>query len=154
MIAVETNVLVHAHRTDSSLHERAAPAVRRLAESRAAWAIPWPCLHEFLAVVTHPRIFDPPTPLAAACDQVSAWLDSPSVTLLGETGGHWAVLVDLLNAQSVTGPRVHDARVAAICLQHAVAQLWTLDRDFSRFPALRVSNPLVEPVSEDDGQGA
>ena len=64
MIAVDTNLLVYAHRQDSSWNERANQIVRELAEGREAWAIPWPCLHEYLAIVTHPRIFDPPTPLA------------------------------------------------------------------------------------------
>ena len=57
VIAVDTNVLVYAHREDSPQHDRALECVNRLAEGAARWAIPWPCIHEFLAVVTHPRIF-------------------------------------------------------------------------------------------------
>lgn len=72
MIAVDTNLLVYAHRSDSEWHDRAAAAIRGLAEGRGAWAIPWPCVHELLAIVTHPRIDDPPTPMAAAIDQVEA----------------------------------------------------------------------------------
>ena len=66
MIALDTNVLVYAHREDSPWHEAAHARVAELAEGRAPWVIPWPCLHEFLAIVTHPRIYGPPTPLAAA----------------------------------------------------------------------------------------
>src|SRR5205823_1711276 len=69
MIAVDTNILVYAHREDSQWHDAACALVAELAEGRAPWAIPWPCLHEFLAIVTHPRIYAPPTPLAAAMDQ-------------------------------------------------------------------------------------
>lgn len=65
------------------------------------------------------------------------------MTLLGETDGHWETLQRLVRAGRVTGPLVHDARVAAICLDHAVDELWAADRDFSRFPALRTRNPLV-----------
>jgi toxin-antitoxin system PIN domain toxin len=143
MIAVDTNLLVYAHREDSHWHTPARQRLTTLAEGRAGWAIPWPCLHEFLAIVTHPRIFAPPTPLGRALDQVSAWLESPALTLLTEGADHWTTLRDLLHAAKVEGPQVHDARVAALCLQHGVAELWTADRDFSRFPSLKVRNPLV-----------
>jgi toxin-antitoxin system PIN domain toxin len=143
VIAVDTNILVYAHRAESEWHEAAAGAVRRLAEGRASWALPWPCIHEFLGIVTHPRIYDPPTPIAAAFDQVDAWLESPTVTLLAETHDYWTVLRGLLTRSQVTGPRVHDARIAAICAAHGVRELWSSDRDFSRFPNLSTSNPLV-----------
>lgn len=98
MIAVDTNILVYAHREDSPFHLSAESGVRTLAEGGAAWAIAWPCLHEFLAVVTHPRIFDPPTPLAAALDQIEAWRESPSLVVLAETERHWPVLRALWSA--------------------------------------------------------
>ena len=104
MIAVDTNVLVYAHRVDSTFHRSAAATVARLAESRTAWAIPWTCIHEFLAVTTHPRIFDPPTPIAAALDQVQAWLESPSLCLLHEANDHWGKLRGVLHASGVTAP--------------------------------------------------
>jgi uncharacterized protein len=66
VIAVDTNILVYAHREDSSFHAAAIEAVTGLAEGRASWAIPWPCIHEFLAIVTHPRLYSPPTPIAKA----------------------------------------------------------------------------------------
>lgn len=143
MIAVDTNVLVHAHRKDSPWNARAWPALRTLAEGPAPWAVPWPCVHEFLAVVTHPRIFDPPTPIEAAVAQVDALLLSPSLVLLGEREDHWPRLRQAVIDGRIDGPRVHDARVAAICLSHGVTELWSADRDFQRVPALRVRNPLV-----------
>ena len=96
MIAVDTNILVYAHREDSPFHETASRRVTELAEGPAAWAIPWPCLHEFLAIVTHPRIYVPPTPLACALDQVGAWLEAPTLAVLGETRAHWPTLRGLL----------------------------------------------------------
>ena len=143
MIAVDTNILVYAHRADSTWHPHAAREIARLAEGRAAWAIPWPCIHEFLAIVTHPRLYRPPTPVALAIEQVEAWLDSPSLTLIGEAAGYWQRLRSLLEAGRIDGPRVHDARVAGLCLLHGVRELWSCDRDFSRFPELNVTNPLV-----------
>ena len=143
MIAVDTNILVYAHRADSAWHAPAERAVRELAEGAAAWAIPWPCLHEFLAVTTHPRIFKTPTPLGAALDQIDAWLEAPSLVRLAEDADYWDVLRALIEQSRVSGPRIHDARVAALCLTHSVRELWTADRDFSLFPALRTRNPLV-----------
>lgn len=143
MIAVDTNILVFAHRADSPWHEAASRQIRDLAEGATAWAIPWPCVHEFLAVVTHPRIYKPPTPVDRAISQVDAWLESPSLVLIGESEGHWRTLRELLLAGKVSGPPVHDARIAALCVTHGVRTLWTADRDFSRFPTLMAVNPLV-----------
>ncbi|RLB44033.1 MAG: VapC toxin family PIN domain ribonuclease, partial [Deltaproteobacteria bacterium] len=84
MIGVDTNILVYAHREDSPWHERAYACIKQLAEGSAPWAIPWPCVHEFLAIVTHPRIYQPPTPLSRALEQVEAWLESPSLVMLSE----------------------------------------------------------------------
>jgi len=118
--------------------------VRECAQAGRPWALPWPCLHEFLAIVTHPNIFKPPAPLDAALDQTAAWLESPNVVLLSEGAGHWQELRASLEQGRVAGPKVHDATVAALCLAHGVRELWTADRDFSRFPSLRAVNPLVD----------
>ena len=143
MIAVDSNLLVYAHREDSPWHDAAFDRMVELAEGRAPWAIPWPCIHEFLAIVTHPRIYAPPTPLAKAIDQVEAWLESPSLVLLSESEDYWVVLRTILQTGRVSGPQVHDARIAALCQQHGVSELWSADRDFGRFPGLSVRNPLV-----------
>lgn len=143
MIAVDTNLLVYAHREDSPWHDAASARIAELAEARTAWALPWPCLHEFLAIVTHPRIYAPPTPLAQALDQVDAWIESPSVHLLTEMAEYWPALRATLVEGRAMGAQVHDARIAALCRLHGVQELWTVDRDFGRFPAIRVRNPLV-----------
>lgn len=143
MIAVDTNILVYAHREDSEWHLTADKCLTNLAESEAAWAIPWPCIHEFVAIVTHPRIYDPPTPLGDAREQVNCWLESPTLCLLSEGKGYWEILSNLLEMGRIKGPQVHDARIAALCKQHDVSQLWTADRDFNRFQDLAKVNPLV-----------
>jgi len=144
MIAVDTNLLVYAHREDASWHDAAYERVTALAEGRTAWAIPWPCLHEFLAIVTHPRIYAPPTPLRRAIDQMEAWLESPSLVLLAEGEGYWKECRAVLEGGRAAGAQVHDARIAALCRHHAVAEIWTADRDFNRFPGVTVRNPLVD----------
>jgi len=143
VIAVDTNVLVYSHRKDSPWHDVARECIKEVAEDQRAWAIPWPCIHEFLAIVTHPRIFKRPTPVANAVDQVAAWMDSPSLVLLSESEGYWSQLARVVGSSRVRGPQLHDARIAALCLHHGVDRLWTADRDFGRFPDLSTENPLV-----------
>ena len=141
MIAVDTNILVFAHRSDSTFHIAAPAAVKGLAEGRAPWSIP-PCLHEFLAVVTHRSIYDPPTPSSTPLPKVAAWPGSPSLALLSEGPSHWPILSTFVSAGDVTGPRVHDARVAALCETAGVRELWSADRDLGRF-RIRTRNPRV-----------
>jgi len=143
MIAVDTNLLVYAHREDSPWHSSALAVLTELSEGAAAWAIPWPCVHEFLSIVTHPRIYRPPTPVVIALKAVRAWMESPTLRLLGEGPDHWVRLESVILSAKAAGPMVHDARIAALCLSHGVRQFWSADRDFSRFPALKVRNPLV-----------
>jgi uncharacterized protein len=143
MIALDTNILVYAHREDSPWHQAAYACMLQLAEDRIPWAIPWPCIHEFLAITTHPRIFNPPTPLAKAIDQVEAWLESPHLILIAESNDYWPLLRSYLTNGKVTGPKVHDARIMALCRHHGINELWSADRDFSRFPGLTVRNPLI-----------
>jgi uncharacterized protein len=145
MVAVDTNLLVYAHRADSEFHARADRVIAGLAEGRASWAIPWPCLYEFYAIVTHPKIYRPATPAADALIQIGYWLESPSLVLLHEGDGFFETLRPLLAASKVQGGAIHDARIAALCARHGVKTLWSADRDFSRFPALRTENPLQKP---------
>src|SRR5207344_2944215 len=113
-------LLVYAHREDSTWHDAACARIAELAEGRAPWALPWPCVHEFLAIVTHPRIYAPPSSLKQAADQVVAWLESPSVTPLAESADYWNTLHKILHSSRVAGPKVHDAHVAALCISHGV----------------------------------
>ena len=117
--------------------------MRELAEGRAAWAIPWPCLYEFFSVVTNPRIW---RGAASSPDQawlqIEAWTGSPSVTLLGETEDFLAVLARFVRRPRVRGPVVHDARVAALCVAHGTEELLTVDRDLALFPELDTRNPF------------
>jgi toxin-antitoxin system PIN domain toxin len=143
VIAVDTNILVYAHRRDSPWHARARDAISVLAEGVARWALPWPCVHEFFGIVTHPRIYAPPSTTEHAIEQIEAWLECPTLELIGEGSGYWATLRELLAKGRVQGPRVHDARIAALCLVHGVRELWSADRDFGRFPTLTTKNPLL-----------
>lgn len=142
MIAIDTNLLVYAHRSDAAFHEAARNCVEQLVGSGAPWALPWPCVHEFIAVVTHPRIYKRPTPLAQAMAELRALAASGNAHLLAEAPGYFERLEALATAAHVSGGAIHDARIAALCLNHGVRELWSADRDFSRFANLRVRNPL------------
>jgi toxin-antitoxin system PIN domain toxin len=143
MIAVDTNILVYAHREESPFFEKAYNCIKDLAEGSAPWAIPWPCIHEFFAIVTHPKIYDPPSPLKIALAQIDAWVESPTLVLLSEAFGYWSGVRQLATSAQVAGPMIHDARIAALCIQHGVTELLTADRDFGRFRNLKTRNPVL-----------
>lgn len=141
---MDTNVLVYAHRRETSEHDAALDVVRGLAEGASSWAIPWPCIYEFFSVVTNARIWkDSATRPQQAWSQIEAWLGSPSLRLLGETSGFAPLLGRFLTRSRVRGPVVHDARVAALCVAHGVEALLTRDRDFSLFPELITRDPFA-----------
>ena len=144
MIAVDTSVLVYAHRRESRVHEQARRIIEGIAEGDRPWAIPWPCCYEFFSVVTNRRIWRgaQSTP-DQAWSQLKVWTDSPSNRLLAETSDFMDILERLLPRPRVRGPVVHDARVAALCLAHGIEELLTRDRDFALFPELETTNPFV-----------
>ena len=142
MQAVDTNVLVYAEMSASVHHAAARRILGDLAEGPRPWAIPWPCVYEFLRVVTHPRVYHPPAPLRVAMADLRSILASPTLLLLSETPRHAEVMSSVLEASSATGNLVHDAHIASLCLEHGVSELVTGDRDFSRFPGLRVLHPF------------
>ena len=143
MIAIDTNILIYAHRSDSPSHASASERIRVLAESGQSWAIPWPCVHEFLSVATNPKILRPATPMTHAIHQIEVWMESGTLSLLAEGSNYWLALKTLITDGQVIAAQTHDARIAALCLQHGVSELWTADRDFSRYPDLKTRNPLI-----------
>jgi toxin-antitoxin system PIN domain toxin len=146
MIGVDTQLIVYASRQDSPWYERANPLLAELAMGRSPWAIPWPCVHEYLNIVTHPRRYNPPSTPRQAFDTLEDICQSASLVFIGEGPGHLERLRGLITAAQVIGPRVHDARIAAICIENGVRELWSADRDFSAFPGLKTRNPLVPAV--------
>ncbi len=144
MIAVDTNLLVYAHREDSEWHGNALGVLLRLANGNQRWAIPWPCVHEFFAIVTHPKIYKKPSTANQATKAIEAWSESERLEFLHESPTYWKTLVKLTLSGKIRGPMIHDARIAAICLDNGATQLLSADRDFSRFGGIDVRNPLLD----------
>ena len=144
MIAVDTNILVYAHRAEMAEHEAARAALAGLAEGDEPFGIPILVATEFLRVVTHPRVFRPPTPMATARAALDAVLDSPSARLLAPGPRHRALLAEAIEEGAATGNLVLDAAIVATCREHAARTILTNDLDFRRFPSIQVHRLPLE----------
>jgi toxin-antitoxin system PIN domain toxin len=138
VIGVDTNVLIFAHRKESPRHEVALRRLTEIAESSAPWGLPVFCLAEFVRVVTHLRVFSPPSVLADALEFLDQLLQSPSVRVLLPTPGYPFAFREVCAAAAVRGNLAFDAQIAAVCQEHGIDQLLTVDRDFARFAQLKV----------------
>ena len=142
MLALDTNILVHAHRQGTQVHKPALELLRSLSEGPVPYALFWPSLYEFLRVVTHHRVFDPPSSADEALEALANFLQPPAVRVLSETAAHETILREVLRASQVTGNLMHDAHLVALALEHGVHEILTLDKDFSRFPQVSSRNPF------------
>ncbi len=142
MVGIDTNILVYAHRSSHPLHYDSGALLRQLVSSGKPWLIPWHCIVEFFGVVTRPKVFSPPSTPAQAVAQIENWLECPTLTLGVPRPSYWRWLRDLIPSAQVTGAFVHDAHVAAVCLDYAVTELWTDDAQMRCFRELKVINPL------------
>jgi hypothetical protein len=133
VIAIDTNVLVYAHREETSHHRPARSRLRELAEGNAQWAVPVFCLGEFVRVVTHPAVFFPPSTLEEAVGALDGLLASPSVSVLSPGERYWPLLKDALAEARAVGNLAFDAQIVALCREWGVRSLVTEDRDFRRF---------------------
>lgn len=132
MIAIDTNVLVYAHREEYPNHAAAKARIVELALGAAPWGVPVFCLGEFVRVVTHRRVLNPPSSLEQATEFLDTLTQSDSYRVLLPDADYWTDFRSMLDAARATGNLVFDAQIAALCLRHGAALL-TADRDFLRF---------------------
>jgi uncharacterized protein len=145
VIAIDTNIIVYARRAELPHHVAARAVLAGLANGSAPWAIPWPCLYEYVKVITNPRLFRPPDTLADALADVESLVASPSVVLLGHGPEHIRYLRRAAEDGQPIGGQIHDAHIVALALEHGVTELLSSDRDFRRFSTLAVRDPFATP---------
>jgi toxin-antitoxin system PIN domain toxin len=143
MVAIDTNILVAAHRRGAPHHEEALALLKSLAEDDVPFALFWPSLYEFLRVVTHHRVFDPPSTPREALEALEDFLAPPAVRVLSETPAHLALVRRVISEAGVTGNLVHDGHLVALALEHGAHEILTLDADFRRFPHISSRNPFA-----------
>ena len=136
MIAVDTNILVYAHRQEMPQHERSLRLLTELAEGDELWALPVFVIGEFLRVVTHTRMFAPPTSRGVAVEWINTLLGSPTVRVLQPSDRYWRLLAAAMDEADANGNLVLDAEIVAVCREHGVTTILSEDRDFRRFSTM------------------
>jgi hypothetical protein len=142
VILVDANLLIYAHVASTPQHRAARGWLDRRLSETATVALPWPSLLAFARLVTNPRIFERPSSISAAWEQIESWLQCPSVRVPLPTERHREVLGTLLRSAGGRANLIPDAHVAAIAIEHGLIVAST-DGDFARFPGLRWENPLA-----------
>jgi toxin-antitoxin system PIN domain toxin len=141
MILVDANILIYAYNPSADRHA----AAKRWLEAAVAGTVPvrlaWVTVLAFVRIMTHPQVFRRPLSLQEAVGIVDEWLEHPMVSVLDAGDRHWSILRGLLLDGQASGPLSTDAHLAALAIEHG-ATLHTTDRDFARFPALKVVDPL------------
>lgn len=142
MKAIDTNILVYAHREEYEQCKTARKILTDLSEDHEPWALPWPCVYEFLRVVTHPKILTPPTKMSVALANISELLKCPSLIFIQETERHLDVLMAVTSSAKLGGNLVFDAHIVALMIEHGIKDIITSDNDFRNFQQINVINPF------------
>jgi hypothetical protein len=141
MMLPDVNVLVHAHREDAADHAAYRDWLTALLSSDEAYGVSELVLSGFLRVVTHPRVFSPPSPLEAALRFATEIREQPGAVIVAPGPRHWDVFTGLCRSAGVKGNLAADAYLAALAIESG-SEWITTDRGFGRFPGLRWRHPL------------
>jgi toxin-antitoxin system PIN domain toxin len=141
VILTDVNVLVYAHREEAADHRRFRGWLEDLIAQPEAFGVSEMVLSAFVRVVTHPRIFHPPTPLESALAFCRLLREQPNAVLINPGTRHWSIFTDLCARANARGDLVADAYLAAMAIESGCEWV-TTDRDFSRFPGLRWRHPF------------
>jgi toxin-antitoxin system PIN domain toxin len=142
VILFDVNVLVYAHREDAQGHRDFRLIVEHAVNSEYPFGFSDLVASCFLRVVTHPRIFDPPSPLQTALSYVHEIRERPNAVLIEPGNRHWAIFSSLCRKAEVKGNLVPDAFLAALAIESGCTWV-TTDRDYSRFPDLHWKHPSM-----------
>ena len=142
MIAVDTNILIYAHRSGATLHTRARSAIERAADSDEGWGIPLPAVAEFWAQVTHPQYPDGPSPHPAAARFIRNLVTQGGAIICRPGVGFEDRLLALAEDLGVSGHRVFDLQIALAALDAGAVKLWTHDAHFVKVAGMLVEDPL------------
>ena len=151
MIAVDTNVLIYAHRLETDLNAAATAELVRLAEGTEPWALPVFCLTEFMRVVTHRRVFTPPSTISQAVDFINGIVAAPTCSIALPGTDFLRHLETTVRRADARGNLMFNAQIAALCREHGIAAILTNDRDFERFDKLQVR--YLDEVSDHGDKG-
>jgi hypothetical protein len=146
MILPDVNVLVYAHREDVVDHARYRQWLEEVIQSGQPFGISDLVLSGFLRIVTHPRIFNPPSQILPALDFAQQVRNQPNCRAIAPGSRHWQIFHDLCQSIPATGNLVPDAWLAALAIESDCDWI-TTDRDYERFPGLRWRHPFIETTS-------
>jgi toxin-antitoxin system PIN domain toxin len=146
LILIDASILLHAYDSSSPRHTAARHWLEETLSQAEPVGLAWQSILAFLRITTNSRALDHPFSLDQALAAVSAWLERPAVTVLIPGDRHAEILRKVISEGQAFGPLIADAELAALAIEHG-ATLCTADKDFTRFPGLRIFNPL-RPVSE------
>jgi uncharacterized protein len=141
VILVDVNVLVYAHREGTEDHDRYAAWLDEQRRAPAAFGVSELVLSGFVRVVTHPRVFDPPSSVAVALAAADAIRTQPNAVTVAPGRRHWAIFSELCRTAAAKGNLVPDAYLAALAIESGCEWV-TTDGDYARFPGLRWRHPL------------
>ena len=141
MILPDINVLVYAHRADAPAHADYHRWLENVINSNQAYGIADIILSGFLRIVTHPRIFSPPSEMDVALTFANQIRNQPNCIVITPGLRHWNIFTGLCEKVGAKGNLVPDAYLAALAIESG-SEWITTDRDFSRFPGLRWRHPL------------
>jgi len=141
MILLDVNILVQAHREDADRHQEITAWLLQKLSDPAGVAVSELALSGCLRVITHPRVFQTPTPLESALEFVEDFRSRPQVHLLAPGENHWQIFFDLCRHNDARGNLIPDAYHAALAIETG-SEWASLDRGFSRFKGLKWRHPL------------
>lgn len=142
MIAIDTNLLVYAHRAGSPEHGPSRRAIERASRDARGFGVALPSVVEFWSIVTHPASQGGPSTASQAAGFLRALVDDASCRLWQPREGFADRLLRAARELKVFGPRIFDLQIALAAIENGAREIWTHDQSFLSVPGLRVHDPL------------